>query len=155
MAGYFTHFSLTLYQTVRVGDWRRHQYVGLICRVAKTSGPGRPRAFVPAGLRGQRPVDIRRLFANCAQYRARVGVKAHVGMHSHFLRTVLRVNLFDIDPGAGGDSRQPKPCRLTCRFPQATRAFDPVADKASNTASEIWSAILSGCPSDTDSDVKR
>jgi hypothetical protein len=26
---------------------------------------------------------------------------------------------------------------------------------ASSTASEIWSAILSGCPSDTDSDVNR
>ncbi|MCL6358219.1 DUF2684 family protein [Pectobacterium parmentieri] len=26
---------------------------------------------------------------------------------------------------------------------------------ASRTASEIWSAILSGCPSETDSDVKR
>src|SRR5210317_1857919 len=36
---------------------------------------------------------------------------------------------------------------------QATRAFGSSARIASRTASEIWSAILSGCPSDTDSEV--
>src|SRR5581483_1370169 len=38
---------------------------------------------------------------------------------------------------------------------QATRLAGSSASAASSTASEIWSAILSGCPSVTDSDVKR
>src|SRR5690554_3231899 len=38
---------------------------------------------------------------------------------------------------------------------QATRAYLSSAMMASRTASEIWSAILSGCPSDTDSEVNR
>ena len=36
----------------------------------------------------------------------------------------------------------------------ATRAAGSLAMMASSTASEIWSAILSGWPSVTDSDVK-
>src|SRR5690606_41002824 len=38
---------------------------------------------------------------------------------------------------------------------QATRAPLAWARMASRTASEIWSAILSGWPSETDSEVKR
>ncbi len=38
---------------------------------------------------------------------------------------------------------------------QATRAFLSCASMASSTASEIWSATLSGWPSDTDSEVNR
>ena len=38
---------------------------------------------------------------------------------------------------------------------QATRARLSCASMASRMASEIWSATLSGWPSDTDSDVKR
>ncbi len=38
---------------------------------------------------------------------------------------------------------------------QATRARLSCARMASRTASEIWSAILSGWPSETDSEVKR
>src|SRR6478736_654776 len=37
----------------------------------------------------------------------------------------------------------------------ATRLFGSFASAASSTASEIWSAILSGWPSVTDSEVKR
>src|SRR6185312_12854504 len=42
---------------------------------------------------------------------------------------------------------------VVIRVSQATRAFGSSAMTASRTASEIWSAILSGCPSVTDSDV--
>ncbi|CNU85193.1 Uncharacterised protein [Salmonella enterica subsp. enterica serovar Bovismorbificans] len=98
----FTHFSLTLYQTVRVGDWRRHQYVGFICRVAKHQALV-ARALFQRICAVNALVDIRRLFANCAQYRARVGVKAHVGMHIANFAHRITGNLFDIDPGAGGD----------------------------------------------------
>ncbi len=38
---------------------------------------------------------------------------------------------------------------------QATRAWVSWVRMASSTASEIWSATLSGCPSETDSEVKR
>ena len=38
---------------------------------------------------------------------------------------------------------------------QATRLSGSSASTASRTASEIWSATLSGCPSVTDSEVKR
>src|SRR5215469_15204532 len=41
------------------------------------------------------------------------------------------------------------------RVSQATRDSGSPASAASTTASEIWSAILSGCPSVTDSLVKR
>ena len=37
---------------------------------------------------------------------------------------------------------------------QATRLSGSFSSIASRTASEIWSAILSGCPSETDSEVK-
>ena len=37
---------------------------------------------------------------------------------------------------------------------QATRAWGSCSKIASSTASEIWSQILSGCPSVTDSEVK-
>ena len=38
---------------------------------------------------------------------------------------------------------------------QATRAALSFSRMASRTASEIWSATLSGWPSETDSEVKR
>src|SRR6202046_305160 len=38
---------------------------------------------------------------------------------------------------------------------QATRPFGSAARMASSTASEIWSATLSGWPSETDSEVKE
>ena len=37
----------------------------------------------------------------------------------------------------------------------ATRPYGSSVKIASRIASEIWSQILSGCPSETDSDVKR
>ncbi len=45
------------------------------------------------------------------------------------------------------------PCII--RVSQATLAFLSCVSIASRTASDIWSATLSGCPSATDSDVKR
>src|SRR5215469_14446586 len=44
---------------------------------------------------------------------------------------------------------------VVSRVSHATRDIGSPASAASTTASEIWSAILSGCPSVTDSDVKR
>src|SRR5579864_6026829 len=44
---------------------------------------------------------------------------------------------------------------VAVRVSQATRLAGSSARQASRMASEIWSAILSGWPSVTDSDVKR
>src|SRR5271169_6319430 len=44
---------------------------------------------------------------------------------------------------------------VVTRVSQATRPIESCAKTASKTASEIWSAILSGCPSVTDSEVNR
>src|SRR6266496_213803 len=44
---------------------------------------------------------------------------------------------------------------VVIRVSQATRPCGSSERTASRTASETWSAILSGCPSVTDSDVKR
>src|SRR5271169_6109693 len=41
------------------------------------------------------------------------------------------------------------------RVSQATRLFGSSRRQASRMASEIWSAILSGCPSVTDSEVNK
>src|SRR5579863_4973717 len=41
------------------------------------------------------------------------------------------------------------------RVSQATRPRGSAAMMASSTASEIWSATLSGCPSETDSEVNE
>src|SRR5450755_576141 len=44
---------------------------------------------------------------------------------------------------------------VVTRTSQATRPIGSSVRTASRTASEIWSAILSGCPSVTDSEVNR
>src|SRR5215467_7481222 len=44
---------------------------------------------------------------------------------------------------------------VLARVSQATRLCGSLAISASRMASEIWSHILSGCPSDTDSEVKK
>src|SRR6266478_8575810 len=44
---------------------------------------------------------------------------------------------------------------VAVRVSQATRLYGSCARQASRIASEIWSAILSGCPSVTDSLVNR
>src|SRR5438477_12796417 len=44
---------------------------------------------------------------------------------------------------------------LVMAVSHATRAWGSCASIPSSTASETWSQILSGCPSVTDSDVRR
>src|SRR5437764_4775484 len=44
---------------------------------------------------------------------------------------------------------------LVIAVSHATRAFESWASIPSSTASETWSQILSGCPSVTDSEVRR
>ena len=98
----FAHFGLALHQTVRVGHRSRHQHVGFVGGVAKhqalIAGALLERIGTVNAL-----IDIRGLFADGAQYCAGVGVKAHVRMNVADFAYGFAGDLFDIDPGAGGD----------------------------------------------------
>lgn len=59
----FTHFSLTLYQTVRVGDRRWHQHVSFIGRVTEHQALVARALFQRIGTVNAL-VDIRGLFAD-------------------------------------------------------------------------------------------
>ena len=98
----FTHFSLTLHQTVRIGDRRRHQHVGFVSGVAKHQALVARALFQRIGTVNAL-VDVRRLFTDGAQHRAGVGVKAHIGMHVANFTDRVAGDLFDINPCAGGD----------------------------------------------------
>ena len=70
-------------------------------------------------------------------------------------RTVSRTTRWDVDVGLGADlTRRPRRGRWWHSVSHATRLFGSSSRMASSTASEIWSHILSGWPSVTDSDVK-
>ena len=98
----FTHFSLTLHQTVCVGDWRWHQHVGFVGCIAEHQALVARALFQRIGTVNAL-VDVWRLFANRAQYRAGVGIKAHIRMHITDLTHRVTGDLFDINPCAGGD----------------------------------------------------
>ena len=98
----FTHFSLTLYQTVCIGDRRWHQHVGFIGCVAKHQTLVTRALFQRIGTVNAL-VDVRRLFADGAQNRTGVSVKAHVGMYIANFANGVTGDLFDVYPGAGGD----------------------------------------------------
>ncbi|SAU32205.1 Uncharacterised protein [Klebsiella pneumoniae] len=98
----FTHFSLTLHQTVSVSHRRRHQHVGFVSGVAKHQPLVAGALFQRIGTVNAL-VNVRRLFTNGAQYGARVGVKAHIGMHVANFADGVAGDLFDINPCAGGD----------------------------------------------------
>jgi hypothetical protein len=99
--------------------------------------------------------DVRRLTVDRAHHGARLGVEAEfrvvvtdaVDRLPDDLRQVhvgRRRDLTGDDGEPGGDQRLAGHTRRGSSLRMASR-----------TASEIWSAILSGCPSVTDSDVKR
>ncbi|MNB99950.1 hypothetical protein D3C75_472580 [compost metagenome] len=98
----FTHFSLTLHQTVSIGDWRWHQHVSFVGCIAKHQALVARTLFQRIGTVNAL-VDVRGLFANGAQYGARVGIKAHIRMHIADFTHGVTGDLFDINPGTGGD----------------------------------------------------
>ena len=98
----FAYFSLTLHQTVSVGDRRRHQHIGFVSRIAKHQALV-ARALLQRIGAVNALVDVRRLFTDSAQHRAGVGVKAHIGMHVANFTDRIAGDLFDINPGAGSD----------------------------------------------------
>ena len=98
----FTHFSLTLHQTVSIGDRRRHQHVGLVSGIAKHQALV-ARALLQRIGTVNALVDVRGLLADCAQHGAGVGIKAHIGMHVANFTNRITGDLFDINPCAGGD----------------------------------------------------
>ena len=98
----FTYFSLTLNQTVCIGDRRWHQHVGFIGCVAKHQTLVARALFQRIGT-VDALVDIRGLFTDSAQDRTGVSVKAHVGMYIANFANGVTGDLFDVYPGAGGD----------------------------------------------------
>ena len=64
--------------------------------------------------------------------------------------------LLHVDVGSGTSlHRRPPPGRWSPAFRRRPWSWGPGARNSSRMASLIWSATLSGCPSETDSEVKR
>ena len=70
-------------------------------------------------------------------------------------RTVLRTSASTSTQALVVTSPATMTTPVLTRVSQATRPRGSAARIASSTASEIWSATLSGCPSDTDSEVNE
>ncbi len=98
----FTHFSLALHQTVRVSHRCWHQHVGFVGRITEHQALVARALFQRIGTVNAL-VDVRRLFANRAQDRAGIGIKAHIRMDITDFTYRVTGDLFDINPCAGGD----------------------------------------------------
>ena len=98
----FADFSLALYQTVSIGHRSRHQHVSFVSGITKHQALVARALFQRVGTVNTL-VDVRGLFTNGAQDGARVGVKAHIGMHVANFTHRVTGDLFDINPCAGGD----------------------------------------------------
>ena len=153
-------------QAVREGDRQRHQRVRLVARRSRTSSPGRPRRRRRARLRrsrrsaprtpcrrpGRCPATAcrsrsaprrsrprsrgrRRCSRSCAPSRAPLSWMSTYVSVEISPETTIRPVLTSVS--------------------QATLPYGSSASTASSTPSEIWSAILSGWPSVTDSEVNR
>ena len=100
--------------------------------------------------------DVGRLLVDRDDHAARVGVEAVLGARvADLARSAARTSARDVDVGlgrdlAGDDDEAGRDERLA-----GDAAVGSSARTASRTESEIWSAILSGWPSVTDSEVKR
>ena len=148
------HFRLPRDEAMAVGDGRRHEHVRLVRGIAEHQPlvPGPllvVRGFVHAHS------DIRRLSADGVDDGAGLCVEAH-----------LAGGVADLGDGATDDAlivhRAPRgqadfPASTTMpvftSVSTATRASGEMRSISSKMASEIWSAILSGWPSLTDSEV--
>ena len=123
--------------------------VGFIARVAEHQ------ALVARAARIHAHGDIGALGLNRIQHAAgfRVETKGRIGVADLF--NGLTHDARDVHVAGGGDLAGDDAMPVVTRTSQATRPLGSCSSTASRTASEIWSAILSGCPSVTDSDVKR
>ena len=158
------HLGEPLRQLVREHDRERHELVGLARRVAEhhslVTGAEQVERVGVAVLRLVGLVDalrdVRRLLVDCDDDAAGLVVEA-----------VLRARVADLRRSGRG---RRSGCRRTCSVvispatttspvvisvSQATRALVSSARIVSRTESEIWSAILSGWPSVTDSELKE
>jgi hypothetical protein len=97
--------------------------------------------------------DVGRLLADAGQHRAGSRHRSRRGVVVADTDHGVAHDLVDVDPRRRGDFAGQTTPPVLIRVSQATRALVSSAIMASSTASEIWSAILSGCPSETDSEV--
>ena len=134
---------------VRQRDRHRHQLRRLIAGVAEHH------ALVagPAGIHAHG--DIARLFVDAGNDRAGIGVESKQRVVVADGGDGAANQGLEIDVGFGGNFAGDHDQSGAVRVSQATRLVGSSARQASRMASEIWSAILSGCPSVTDSEVNR
>ncbi len=120
----FAHWT-ALHQTVRVG----HRG-GISTSVRGGVAKHRPdrRALLERIGTVNALIDIRGLLADGAQYCAGVGVKAHVRMNVADFAHGLAGDLFDIDPGAGGDFTADQHMPVSRRFRRRRAPSDLVPD---------------------------
>ena len=99
--------------------------------------------------------DIGGLRLDHIENAAGLGIEAHLGVGEADVGDHFAGQLGNVQNGLGGDfARHHANAGGNQRFASHAARRDLLPNTASSTASEIWSAILSGCPSVTDSDVK-
>ena len=160
------HLGEPLADLVREHDRKGHQLLRLVRRVAEHHSlvaradaierivVARVVLHLVRGVDALR--DVRRLLVDRDDDAARRRVEAPLGVRVADLRDALADELRDVDVDlgrdlAGDDDEAGRDQRLAGARVRAGRP----RRTASSTESEIWSAILSGWPSVTDSEVKR
>ncbi len=149
------HLGLLLDQAVGEVDGRRHERRRLRGGVAEHQPlVACALIFGIAAIHALR--DVRRLLADHVDHRAGGAVEAELG---GVIADVEDHPPHELPRGSTQALVVTSPAMIATpvltSVSQATRALGSWARMASSTASEIWSAILSGWPSLTDSEVKR
>jgi hypothetical protein len=134
---------------VREHDRQRHQLGRLAAGVAEHH------ALVPCSARVDAHGDVGGLLVDGGDHRAGLVIEPVRGVLVSDLldRAASHVREVDVGRGrdlAGDEAESRRQHRLAGHPPHGVLPQDLV-----RIASEIWSAILSGCPSVTDSDEKR
>ena len=159
------HLREPLADLVREHDRQRHQLRRLVGRVAehhplvagadRSSGSSSSGSCCSLVRRVDALRDVGRLLVDRDHHAARLRVEAQLRACSRS-RDRLAHDLADVDVRLGRDlAGDDDEARRDQRLAGDAAARGPRASTASSTASEIWSATLSGCPSVTDSEVKR
>ena len=152
-------------ELVRERDRQRHELVGLVARVAEhhalVAGAGDVERVV-VGRVGARLVrlvdalgDVGRLLVDRVDDGAGVGGEAEVGVGVADLADRLARDSWMSTYVVVEISPETTTRPVFTSVSHATRPFGSSRSTASRTPSEIWSAILSGWPSVTDSEVNR
>ena len=139
-----------LHELVREHDRQRHQLVGLGAGVAEHQ------PLVAGAARVDALRDVGRLLVDRRQHGAGLGVEAELRARVADVLDRLADDLRKVDVAGRGDlAGDDGEAGRDQRFAGDAADRDPARGWRRESESEIWSAILSGCPSVTDSDVNR